>query len=312
MRPCPGSANHLADVRNRGEQNVRNLLAVVHGSHDGRVTVFPQTQRTCRPHWSLARTWLLQPGRPGFDTTLSDAADVVVLDVEDGLPDAEKPAGRRAVGQWLRDGGNAWARINAAGTSDWDADLEVVGPAPGLAGVMLAKTESGTDIAATSSRLPAGTPIVALVESALGVEAALEIARACSRIAFGLGDFRRDTGMSGDPMVLAYPRARLVIASRAAGLPAPIDGPTLRDDVHHLARDTEVAKAAGMTARLCLDAGHAEEINTLLSPSALEIDAARRTLASLDAPTGAYDGSVGPKRARAQAVLDLAVKLGVA
>lgn len=86
-------------------------------------------------------------------------------------------------------------------------------------------------------------------------------------------------------MVLAYPRSRLVIASRAAALPAPIDGPTLRDQVRHLTRDTEVAEAAGMSGRLCLDAGHAETINALLSPSTPEIDEARRTLARLDAPT---------------------------
>ena len=117
--------------------------------------------------------------------------------------------------------------------------------------------------------------------------------------------------MSDDPAVLAYPRARMVIASRAAGLPAPIDGPTLRSASNHLARDTAVAKSAGMTGRLCLDAAHAETINTLLSPSPLEIDEARRTLARLDAPSGPYDGSVGPTRARAEAVLDLAAKLGV-
>jgi citrate lyase subunit beta/citryl-CoA lyase len=117
--------------------------------------------------------------------------------------------------------------------------------------------------------------------------------------------------MSDDPTVLAYARARLVIASRAARLPAPIDGPTLRTAANHLARDTGVAKSAGMTGRLCLDPAHAETVNSLLSPSPLEIDEARRTLARLDAPTGAYDGSVGPTRARAEAVLDLATKLGL-
>jgi citrate lyase subunit beta/citryl-CoA lyase len=117
--------------------------------------------------------------------------------------------------------------------------------------------------------------------------------------------------MSDDPTVLAYARARLVIASRAAGLPAPIDGPTLRDQARHLARETAVAKSAGMTARLCLDVEHAETINSLLSPSPLDIDEARGTLARLDAPAGIYDGSVGPTRARAEAVLDLAEKLGL-
>ncbi|XTP37294.1 HpcH/HpaI aldolase/citrate lyase family protein [Mycobacterium sp. TJFP1] len=264
-----------------------------------------------RSHWSLARTWLLQPGLPGFPEATTGAADVVVLDLEDGLPTAEKAAGRAAVTEWLLDGHRAWVRISAAATSDWAADLDALRPASGLDGVMLAKTESADELSDTAARLPAGVPLVGLIESALGMESALEIARRCSRIAFGLGDFRSDTGMSDDPTVLAYPRARLVIASRAAGLPAPIDGPTLRDRVRHLVRDTEVAKAAGMTGRLCLDAGHAKTINAVLSPSASEIDEARITLARLDAPTGPYDGSVGPTRARAAAVLDLAAKLGV-
>ncbi|WP_048631542.1 HpcH/HpaI aldolase/citrate lyase family protein [Mycolicibacterium aurum] len=277
------------------------------------MTVSPHPKCTRRPHWSLARTWLLQPGLPGFAAAVSADADVVVLDIEDGLPDAQKPAGRRAVADWLHGGGEAWVRISSAGTPAWDADLGELSSAPGLAGVILAKTEAADDVAATAARLPEATPLVALVESALGVESALEIARAprCSRIAFGIGDFRRDTGMSADPMVLAYPRARLVTASRAAGLPGPIDGPTLRDQARHLTRETEVAKAAGMTGRLCLDVGHAETINTLLSPSALEIDEARSTLARLDAPTGPYDGSAGPTRARAEALLDLAAKLGM-
>lgn len=251
------------------------------------------------------------PGRPGFWGSLPSDADVVVLDIEDGLPDAEKPTGRQAVGEWLHGDGSAWVRISSAGTPDWQADLDAVATAPGLNGVMLAKVESAHDVVATAQRLPAGTPVVALIESALGVESALEIARSCARIAFGIGDFRRDTGMSADPMVLAYPRARLVIASRAAGLPAPIDGPTLRVNAGDLPRDTEVAKAAGMTGRLCLDAGHAATINALLSPSSDEIDAARATLARLDAPNGPYDGSAGPTRARAEATLDLAEKLGV-
>lgn len=280
--------------------------------------VSPQaTERRRKPHWSLARTWLLQPGTPGgseaYDAAVAGSADAIVLDIEDGLPDAQKSAGRVSVADWLTSGAQAWVRINSVASPAWSADLDVLAHVPGLLGVMLAKTESGDDIAATAARLPSGTPVLALVESALGIESVTEIARAagCSRIAFGIGDFRRDTGMSEDPMVLAYARSRLVIASRAAGLPAPIDGPTLRDQSRHLARETAVAKAAGMTGRLCLDTEHAETINSLLSPSSLDIDEARRTLARLDAPAGPYDGSVGPTRARAQAVLDLAEKLGL-
>ncbi|PRC55240.1 aldolase, partial [Mycobacterium sp. ITM-2017-0098] len=75
------------------------------------MTVSHPAERTRRPHWSLARTWLLQPGLPGFTAVVDGDADVVVLDIEDGLPDAEKPIGRRAVAEWLHDGGSAWVRI---------------------------------------------------------------------------------------------------------------------------------------------------------------------------------------------------------
>lgn len=258
----------------------------------------------------------MQPGTPrgveAYEAAAVGHADAVVLDIEDGLPDEQKPAGRQSVAEWLH-GGHAWVRINSTSTLAWKADLDALADAPGLLGVMLAKTDSADDVAATVARLAPGTPLVALVESALGVESASEIARAagCSRIAFGVGDFRRDTGMNDDPTVLAYARARLVIASRAAGLPAPIDGPTLRDQTRQLARDTAVTKAAGMTGRLCLAVEHAQTINNLLSPSPLEIDEARCVLARLDAPTGPYDGSVGPTRARAEAVLELADRLGL-
>lgn len=311
----------------RRELYVRNLVLCPGGLNDGgdivegedpNVPVSAQsTERVRKPHWSLARTWLLQPGIPdgadAYAAAVASSVDAVVLDIEDGLPDAQKPAGRRSVADWLNAAGQGWVRINGTSTPAWSADLDAVAETRGLAGVMLAKTESGDDVATTAARLPFGTPLVALVESALGVESVSDIARAngCSRIAFGVGDFRRDTGMSEDPTVLAYARARLVIASRAAGLPAPIDGPTLRGQTRHLARETAVAKAAGMSGRLCLDLDHAETINRLLSPSALDIDEARHVLARLDAPAGPYDGSVGPTRARAEAVLDLAEKLGL-
>ena len=262
------------------------------------MTVSPQlTERLRKPHWSLARTWLLQPGIPDgaavYDAAVTGSADAVVLDIEDGLPASQKSDGRAAVAEWLG-GGSAWVRINAVGTPEWSADLDALTDVPGLSGVMLAKAESPDDVASTAARLPSGTPVVALVESALGLESVSDIARTrgCSRIAFGVGDFRRDTGMSADPTVLAYARARLVIASRAAGLPAPIDGPTLRDQTRHLARETAVAKAAGMTGRLCLVLDHAETINSLLSPSPLEIDEARARVG----PTLPSYGPVGASR----------------
>lgn len=279
--------------------------------------VATSTASSTKPHWSVARSWLLLPGtddaHAAFEAARCGPADVVVLDIEDGLPAPRKDDGRRAVAGWLASDERAWVRIGGTSSDTWAADLAAVGVTPGLAGVVLAKTESPDDVAATAAHLAPGTPIVALIESALGIESAFDIARhgGCSRLAFGVSDFRMDTGIADDPLALAYPRARLVIASRAAGLPAPVDGPTLRSNAHHLERDTRATRSAGMSGRLCLDAGHAETVNTLLSPDALEIAAARETVTRLGDAANIYDGSDLPSLARAAALLRLADELGL-
>src|SRR3712207_8078754 len=65
---------------------------------------------------------------------------------------------------------------------------------------MLAKTEAGEQVTETTDRLGGSTPVLALVESALGIDEAVSIARArgAFRLAFGSGDYRRDTGTSAD------------------------------------------------------------------------------------------------------------------
>ncbi|WP_414467369.1 aldolase/citrate lyase family protein [Mycobacterium asiaticum] len=59
-----------------------------------------------------------------------------------------------------------------------------------------------------------------MVETARGLERITEIAAAKGtfRLAFGIGDFRRDTGFGEDPTTLAYARSRFTIAAKAAGL----------------------------------------------------------------------------------------------
>ena len=94
---------------------------------------------------------------------------------------------------------------------------------------MLAKAEAGEHVTETFDRLGGNTPVLALVESALGIEESVRIAQArgAFRLAFGSGDYRRDTGAAPTTCAMAYPRSRLVIASRIGNLPGPIDGPTI-------------------------------------------------------------------------------------
>ncbi|OLT32894.1 citrate lyase subunit beta [Rhodococcus sp. CUA-806] len=251
-----------------------------------------------------ARSWLLVPAtRPqAFSAAVDSEVDAVILDIEDAVAPAAKPAAREAVVSWLEAGNTAWVRINDATTSFWADDLAALAGVGTLAGIMLAKTESGSQVDATAARLPEGTRILALVESAVGLEAVAEIARADStfRLAFGSGDFRRDTGMSDEPLAMAYPRSRLVVSSRAARLPGPIDGPTLTANDGILARDSALTVSMGMTGKLCMHAEQAPIVNRELAPTPNDVTWAHEVVEELGAD-GAHvkDGSDLPRLAKA-------------
>lgn len=262
---------------------------------------------------AIARSWMLRSPLGELDPT---AADALVIDLEDGLPAARKAEGRAIAAAFLR-ASAAWLRISAHGTPEWEADAAVAAVAPGLRGVMLAVTESAAQIEATAQRLPAGTPVIALIESAIGLERAMSIASHPStfRLAFGTGDFRRDTGMADDPVVLSWPRARLVVASAAAGIAAPIDGPTLGD--------ADTARAAsrhaldmGMTGKLVLRDDHVAAVEAGLSPDPDAIAHAVALLQSAQQGStaqsdDAVDGSYAPALARAERLLDRAAAFGL-
>ncbi|MGB7385466.1 MAG: aldolase/citrate lyase family protein [Rhodococcus sp. (in: high G+C Gram-positive bacteria)] len=263
-----------------------------------------------------ARSWLLVPAtRPqAFSAAVDSEVDAVILDIEDAVAPAAKPAAREAVVSWLEAGNTAWVRINDATTSFWAEDLAALAGVGTLAGIMLAKTESGSQVDATAARLPEGTRILALVESAVGLEAVAEIARADStfRLAFGSGDFRRDTGMSDEPLAMAYPRSRLVVSSRAARLPGPIDGPTLTANDGILARDSALTVSMGMTGKLCMHAEQAPIVNRELAPTPNDVTWAHEVVEELGAD-GAHvkDGSDLPRLAKALKIRAAADVFGI-
>ena len=179
---------------------------------------------------------------------------------------------------------------------------------------MLAKTESGSQVEATAARLPADSKILALVESAMGLEAAAEIAKADAtfRLAFGSGDFRRDTGMSDEPLAMAYPRSRLVVSSRAARLPGPIDGPTLAVNDSMLSRDSRLTLSMGMTGKLCMHADQAEIVNRELAPSPADVTWAQQVVAALgENGERVADGSDLPRLAKAKKIRSGAETFGI-
>lgn len=262
----------------------------------------------------LARSWLLVNGAQyeRFAAAARSRADIVVLDIEDAVAPKDKVAARDNVTRWLAEGNSDWVRINGFGTPWWADDLDTLA-GTSLGGVMLAMVESVDHVTETAKRLP-GVPIVALVETARGLERITEIASAKGtfRLAFGIGDFRRDTGFGDNPATLAYARSRFTIAAKAAHLPSAIDGPTIGSGALKLIEATAVSTEFGMTGKICLTPDQCGTVNEGLSPSKDEISWAKEFFVEFERDGGEIrNGSDLPRIARANKILDLARAYGI-
>src|SRR6059058_769202 len=120
----------------------------------------------------IARSWLLVNAMKTelFDESASSRADAIILDIEDAVDPSQKDAARENVINWLGEGGQAWVRINDATSPFWADDLAGLRCTPGLLGVMLAKTETANQVTESFHRMDGKTPVIPLVESALGIE----------------------------------------------------------------------------------------------------------------------------------------------
>ena len=264
----------------------------------------------------IARSWLLVAAtKPEtFDSAERSRSDQIILDIEDAVDPRLKSSARDDVARWLSSGGNGWVRINDRTSDFWSDDVDALAGLPGLRGVMLAKAEAAAHVTETFDRLKGSTPVIALVESALGIEEAASIARArgAYRLAFGSGDYRRDTGTSADDLAMAYPRSRLVVASRVGNLPGPIDGPTVGSNHPVLREQGSMAVALGMTGKLCLDTEQLPIINEVISPTRSDVAWARDFLADFEARGRVIrDGSDLPRLGRAEKIDKLARAFGV-
>jgi citrate lyase subunit beta / citryl-CoA lyase len=262
----------------------------------------------------LARSWLLVNGAQfdRFAPAAHSRADIVVLDIEDAVAPKDKAAARDNVTRWLGSGNSDWVRVNGFGTQWWADDLELLSNTS-VGGVMLAMVESVDHVTETAKRLP-NVPIVALVETARGLERITEIAatKGTFRLAFGIGDFRRDTGFGENPATLAYARSRFTIAAKAAHLPSAIDGPTVGSSALRLSEATAVSAEFGMTGKICLTPDQCSTVNEGLSPSQDEISWAKEFFTEFQRDGGEIrNGSDLPRIARANKILDLAKAYGI-
>ena len=237
------------------------------------------------------RTYLFVPGQPARSDSrkaLASGADAVVLDLEDAVAADAKDDARAAVRAWAADGRperpgprrGADQRPRVTGrtprTCRWS-------PKPGLPAVMLPKAETAEQVAA--------------VRAAAGPLRRAGPDRDRTRGRAGRARSPRPTGWPGwcsapwtsrwtwtwtssdAPDGLGYAAGRLAVASRIAGLPAPVAGvtPQLGDQARLLA-DLAWSRRHGFGAKLCIHPAQVEPIHTALAPDAEAVAWARRVL----------------------------------
>lgn len=254
---------------------------------------------------------LYVPGdRPDrFAKAVATGADVVILDLEDAVADVAKDAARSAVDAWLRERGGAGLQVRvAAGSSD---DLAMV--ARHDVAVRLPKVRGTADVDGVVDRLARrGRFVHALVEDAAGLSALDEIARhpAVASIAIGEADLRADLGATS-PAMLQHARILLVVAARAAGLPAPLMAayPGIRD-LDGLEADCRAGAALGFGGRTAIHPSQVERIRRAFAPTDADLAWARSTIAALegDGVATLADGQMVDEAMarRARALLDRA------
>jgi len=230
------------------------------------------------------RTWLFVPGHDArkMRKALESEAEVVVIDWEDGVPPDRKHEARSTTASLLAAfGGESprrLVRVNSARDPYFADDMAAMVQVP-VSAVMLPKVEDPQEVADLAHLLE--KPVIPLLESALGIERAFDVAHAhpnVERLAFGSLDFLLDLGVQWEPdnPACRYAQARISVAGRAAGLQGSIDSvyPQL-DDQEGLRRDALAARALGFTGKLLLHPAQIAPVREVFTPSPEELAQAR-------------------------------------
>jgi citrate lyase subunit beta/citryl-CoA lyase len=250
---------------------------------------------------ALARTFLFVPGdRPERHArALAIGTGGVIVDLEDAVASERKATARDGLMASFAalpeaDRQRLLVRINACGTPWHDDDRTAVAAlvAQGLiAGVVLPKAERADDLRQLAEAIGPKGLLVPLIESAVGLAAVDELATAPQvlRLAFGNLDFQADVGLAcdADEAELVPVRLALLLATRRAGLPAPVDGVTADwRDAQRLAADTARARRGGFGAKLCIHPDQVVPVHAALGPSADELAWARRVIEAIQSAGG--------------------------
>ena len=243
------------------------------------------------------RSFLFAPGNHTrrVANALSLNADAVILDLEDAVATAEKPAARDAVAAALSQPRQSllYVRVNAADTEFCYGDLVAV-VRPGLDGIILPKVESATALATIDWLLaqlernhdlaPGAIDLIPIIETAGGLsnlDAILAAGTRVRHVAFGAGDFTLDVNMawSRSEAELGFARARITTVSRAAGIEAPLDTVWVDlADEEGLEISARTALGFGFQGKMCIHPKQIAPVHRVFTPSEAEVAYAERVV----------------------------------
>ena len=246
----------------------------------------------------LLRSLIFVPGnRPNMlERALDFEADIIMVDLEDSVPPAEKVAARDVAAEWapkLRQAGQrVMVRCNSLDTGLTQAELAAV-ISPDLYGFSVGKTESAWDLQqidgiASNLEGRAGLEegrlkLIPWIESARAMVNINDMASASARtiaLAFGAEDFTNDMGIqrTDDGAEVYHSRSAVAIAARAAGM-ASLDSPFVAfRNPEGLRQDAATARRMGYTGKFAIHPAQVETINELFSPLPEDVAYARRVM----------------------------------
>src|SRR5699024_8900763 len=250
----------------------------------------------------MRRTMLFWPGNTPNMLINGDTlgADTVIFDWEDAVSPDEKDAARILVRNALKyqnfSGCEVVVRINPTDTEFWKEDLDAVIPLkPDM--IMPTKVSGGEMIREVSAYMgqveersgieKGSVKMLTLIETALGVEKAFEIASSDVRVAglfLGGEDFTADMHCkrTKEGQEIFYARTRLVCAARAWGIEAYDTPFTDVEDMEGLRKDTEFAKSLGFAGKAVISPRHVDIVNEVFSPTEAEIEYAHDVMDAIE------------------------------
>ena len=209
------------------------------------------------------------------------AADMVILDLEDAVKHEDKGSARSAAIDAVAEGFPMLCaiRMNATGTEEFGRDAIALRDSRADL-IVLPKAESYKQVKDASNLT--SKPVLAMIETPLGVLHAADIAPASAGLIAGTNDLAAELGIpTGSGRAgLGHALQSIVLAARVFGGPA-FDGVFNElDNADGLIKEAEEGRSFGFDGKSVIHPNQIDAVNRIFSPSAEEIEAAERLVAA--------------------------------